>query len=119
MLRKQIIDSNEWCARGARSTAAPPGKKNDEQLWLKQVDWNGTAIALSMHAETPLPRRAQAQVGDQRLPGLAASTLPSGGAIVAAWDDLGKTIAPGEGNGDVVVELAPTPVLRTGGTGGP
>jgi hypothetical protein len=99
-------------------TAAPLGKKNDEQLWLKQLGWDGTAIDLSTN-EIPLPRWAQAQVGDQRLPGLAASTLPPGGAIVAVWDDLGKTIATGEGNGDVVVELAPVLVKRTGGTGGP
>jgi hypothetical protein len=53
------------------------------------------------------------------LPPLAASTLPPGGAVVAAWDDLERDIASGEENRDLVVELTPVPVSRTGGTGGP
>jgi hypothetical protein len=99
-------------------TAAALTDKNGEQLWLKNIGWNGMTPDLTK-AEISLARWTQAQLGDQRLPGLAASTLPPGGAIVAAWDDLGRNIASGEGSGDVVVELAPAPVLRTGGTGGP
>jgi cysteine-rich repeat protein len=99
-------------------TAAKPGDHNSEELWLKPLGWNGANLDLSQ-TEISLPRWAQARVGDQRLPGLAASTLPPGGAIVAAWDDLGRNLSAGEGSGDVVVGLVPTPVLRTGGTGGP
>jgi hypothetical protein len=99
-------------------TAAAPGDANGEQLWLKRLRWSAGALDQST-SESSLPRWPQAQLGDQRAPALAASTLAPGGALVAAWDDLGKTLASGEGDGDVVVELAPVPILRTAGDGGP
>jgi hypothetical protein len=99
-------------------TAAAAGDPNGEQVWLKRVELKGSGLDLSQ-GEIPLPRGTQAQTGDQRLPAIVASTLPPGGAIVAAWDDLGRAIAAGEGNGDVVIEVAPAPVLRTGANGGP
>ncbi len=99
-------------------TAAALGDPNGEQLWLKQVGWNGTSLDLTA-AEIPLPRWPQARLGDQELPALASSALPPGGALVTGWNDFGGGIAAGEGQGDVVVELIPTPVLRGSGDGGP
>jgi hypothetical protein len=99
-------------------TQALSGSASGEELWLKSLAWNGTNLDVSV-TESPLPRWPQARIGDQRLPAMAASSLLPGGALILGWDDLGKAIASGEGNGDVVVEVAPVPLLRTSGDGGP
>lgn len=99
-------------------TAAALGDPNGEELWLKAVGWSGTSLDLTQ-TEIPLPRWPQARLGDQEQPALAASMLPPGGAIVAGWNDLGAEMVSGEGQGDVVMELIPSPVLRTVGDGGP
>jgi hypothetical protein len=96
-------------------TDAAPGDALGEDVWLQAVGWNGSAIDWSA-TELPLPRSVAHRAGAQRRPALAASPLAPGGAIVSAWDDLGKGFGGGEGNGDMVVELIPVPVLRTGGS---
>jgi hypothetical protein len=53
-------------------------------------------------------------VGDQRGPALARTNIGPTGAIVSAWDDLGEGFGSGEGNGDVVIEVVPVPVVRNG-----
>jgi hypothetical protein len=98
-------------------TAGAPGDANGEELWLKNVGWDGMALDLSA-VEAPLPRWAQARHGDQESPAFAASALPPGGALAAAWTDLGRALATGEGTSDVVFEFAPTPLLREAGEGG-
>ncbi|MGH7297104.1 MAG: hypothetical protein ACRELB_19355 [Polyangiaceae bacterium] len=100
------------------STAGAMGDANGEELWLKAAGWNGTSLDLSA-AEVPLPRWAQARVGDQEAPSLVMNASPPGGAIVAGWEDLGGAMGAGEGSGDVVMELIPVPVLRGAGEGGP
>jgi hypothetical protein len=89
-------------------TEAALGDPNGEQLWLQPVGWNGVAVNWDA-TEVPLPHGQAHQVGDQRLPALAANALPPGAAIVSAWDDLGKTFGSAEDNGDVVLAVAPTP----------
>jgi cysteine-rich repeat protein len=98
-------------------TDVAAGNPNGEELWLKSLTWNGTTLTTSA-AELPLPRWPQARLGDQRSPAMAASPLPSG-AVLLAWDDLGRDIASGQDTSDVVLELAPVPLLRTAGDGGP
>jgi cysteine-rich repeat protein len=103
-------------------TDAMPGDPNGEELWLKPLSWNGAALSTSA-AESPLPRAAADRAGDQRNVGLTATTLPPGGALLSAWDDLGKGLASGEGNGDMVVQLLPVngpsgpPSCQAGGNG--
>ena len=97
----------------AWSTAGALGNANGEDLWLKPLPWDGSSVDLTK-TEVPLPRWPQAIAGDQESPALAASALPPGGALVTAWNDLGRGILPGEGGGDVAVELVPVPMLRTG-----
>jgi hypothetical protein len=100
-------------------TAGAPGNVDGQDLWLKKVGWSGTAVDLTS-VEVPLPRWPQARLGDQQAPAIAASALPPGGALAAAWTDLGRSVASGEGTSDVVFEFAPTPLLReVGGAGGP
>jgi hypothetical protein len=99
-------------------TAGALGDPNGEELWLKSVGWNGSSLDLSA-PEIPLPRWAHARIGDQEAPALAASSLPPGGALITGWNDLGRAIATGEANNDVVVELIPVPLLRAPGDGGP
>jgi hypothetical protein len=50
-------------------------------------------------------------LGDQRFAALASSPLGPDGALVGAWNDLGKVFS-NEANGDVAVELMPVPVVR-------
>ena len=97
----------------AWSTAGALGNANGEDLWLKPLPWDGSSVDLTK-TEVPLPRWPQAIAGDQESPALAASALPPSGALVTAWNDLGRGILPGEGGGDVAVELVPMPMLRTG-----
>jgi hypothetical protein len=99
-------------------TGAAPGSTDGEELWLKVVAWDGAALDPSA-VEVPLPRWTQARVGDQVAPALTATALPPGGAVAAGWVDFGGGVAPGEANGDVVVELIPVPMSRTAGDGGP
>ncbi len=89
------------------------GNGSGEQVWFQPVGWNGTALSWT-GTELSLPRTAAHRAGNQRRPMLAASTLEPDGALVSGWDDLGETFGGGEGNGDVVVELVPVPVLRNG-----
>jgi hypothetical protein len=95
-------------------TEAAPGDPNGEQLWLQPLGWNGVGVNFDQ-AVVPLPRTALHQVGDQRRPSLVASALPPGGALVAAWDDLGRGLGSGEANEDVVLGLMPAPITRDGG----
>lgn len=90
--------------------AAASGDPKAEELWLRDVLWNGSTITLG----TPLrlPRWDAHTPGDQRFPALAASPLAPEGALVTAWDDYGLVFGKDEGAPDVVVELIPVPVLR-------
>ena len=99
-------------------TESALGDPNGEELWLKTLSWNGSALSTGA-TELPLPRWPQARVGDQRGPAMAASALPPGGALLLGWDDYGRVIASGEDNSDVVMEVVPTPALQKAGDGGP
>jgi hypothetical protein len=88
-----------------------PGGANAEELWLKQLPWNGMNLDLNA-IELPLPRSSPHRLGDQRLPALVAGPLGTGQQLLTAFDNLGKTFGSTEGNGDVVVEAIPIPVLR-------
>lgn len=89
-----------------------------QELWLKEIGWNGAGLDASA-AALPLPRWAAHRAGDQRRAALAASGLPVQGAIVTAWEDLGRGLGVGEAAGDVVMELVPAPLVRgSGGDGG-
>ncbi len=101
------VGSRVFVAWGTEAAQSDP---NAEELWLKEVGWNGSSIDLSK-VEVPLPRWTAHRVGDQRFAGLASSPLGPDGALVTAWNDLGK-VFPKEANGDVAVELIPVPVVR-------
>lgn len=90
--------------------AAASGDPKAEELWLREVLWNGSTITLG----TPLrlPRWDTHTPGDQRFPALAASPLAPEGALVTAWDDYGLVFGKDEGAPDVVVELIPVPIVR-------
>jgi hypothetical protein len=104
-----LVNVNGAVFLGWRTQAAP-NDPNGEELWRKAL--GGTAAALDFSAqEVPLPRWPQHQLGDQRRPAFAASTLPPEGALVSAWDDLGRSFDGGEGNVDVVVQLVPVPPI--------
>jgi hypothetical protein len=102
----------------AWQTSGVVGDPNGEELWLKSIGWDGTSLDLTS-PEVPLPRWAGARAGDQETPALASGGVPGGAALATAWNDLGRAIAAGEGNGDVATELIPLPLLRLPGDGGP
>jgi hypothetical protein len=88
------------------------GDPQAEELWLKEVRWNGTTLDLSV-TELPLPRSSGHRKGDQRLPAFAVGPLmPLGQQLVTAFDDLGRNFPQGKGNADVIVEAIPIPLLR-------
>jgi hypothetical protein len=91
-------------------TAALAGDPLAEELYLKELPWDGAALDVS-RPSTPLPRSAAHQVGDQRFAALATVTQVAGPALACVWDDLGTAYAS-EGHGDVAVELIPVPVVR-------
>ena len=102
-----VVGSHIYVAWG---TEAGQGDPNAEELWLKEIGWNGKAVDLTK-AELPLPRWTSHRVGDQRFAALASSPLGPDGALVGAWNDLGKVFS-NEANGDVAVELMPVPIVR-------
>ena|GEM_PF-3495700 len=102
-----VVGSHIYVAWG---TEAGQGDPNAEELWLKEIGWNGKSIDLTK-AELPLPRWTSHRLGDQRFAALASSPLGPDGALVGAWNDLGKVFS-NEANGDVAVELMPVPVVR-------
>jgi cysteine-rich repeat protein len=81
-----------------------------DELWLKEVGWNGSALDLTQ-VEVTLPRWDNHRPGDQRFPALSASGLGPGGALVVGWVDQGGTMS-GSATMDVVTSLFPVPVLR-------
>jgi hypothetical protein len=85
-----------------------------EDTWLAEITWDASSPCPVFLPAIPLPRVASHANGDQRHPALAASPLYPGGAISAAWEDFGGTLA-GAGSVDVAFELIPTPVLRKAG----
>ncbi len=91
------------------------GDPQGDESWLKEIGWTGSALTLTA-TEVVWARLAEHRLGDQRHPALLGVPIPGGEALVGAWDDLGKTFGVGEGNGDVVIEKAPVPVLRLGGS---
>ena len=95
--------------RTERATPDPNGYA--EELWLRELAWDGATLDTS-GAAIALPRRDAGRAGDQRRPALAASTLPAQGALVTAWDDFGQGFGLGEAAGDAVLELVPSPPLR-------
>jgi hypothetical protein len=96
-----------WRAEGV------PGEARQDELWLKAVTWSGSALGTT-NPEIPLPRWPSHRAGDQRHPALAGMPIVGGDALIGAWDDLGKTFGLSEGNGDVVLEMIPLPLLRLG-----
>lgn len=100
---------------------ARPGDALAEELWLKPLGWTlpeGTSSGgLELSAEElPLPRQAVHQPGDQRLPALAGFSLGDQPFLALAWEDLGRVFAPAGGDHEVVLQLAPLPLLRLEGS---
>jgi len=97
-------------------SAAQMNDPTAEEVWLSRVDWNVSTATAVIHPEIPLPRWPSHQLGDQRRPGLAALLLPlgTGTALATTWEDYGGNFGAGEGSPDVVVELIPTPIVRSG-----
>jgi hypothetical protein len=81
-----------------------------DDLFLQEIAWVSGALDTS-RPSMPLPRWAAHRAGDQRRPALAAA----GAGLVSAWEDLGGAVA-GASTRDVIVQFAPTPILRSGGS---
>ena len=88
---------------------------NAEEVWLQRLSWNGSVLDVSSKP-IPLPRTTLHRLGDQVMPSLASVPLWPTGALVAAWTDLsGGNYAGQVAHADVLLELIPTPVIRTMG----
>ena len=97
-------------------TAASTGDPNGEEISLAEVVWSANA-SISVKPAIPLPRAHR--IGDQRHPALTVMNGAPDGSLVAAWDDLGQSLGGGQSRYDVVLEVAPIPMLRLDQDGGP
>ncbi len=92
------------------------GDARAQESWLKRIDIrSAAAAAVTLDLSSPeieLPRDAGHSPNDQRYPALASGTVRGSGAIVAAWDDYGRSFGAGQGTPDVMTELIPAPILR-------
>jgi hypothetical protein len=89
---------------------AQPGDASGDQVWLRRLRWVGTGPSAVLSADEPellLPRTCDASIGDQRAPALGFSGLPPSGALIASWDDFGKTSGTSAAAPEVVVHYAP------------
>jgi hypothetical protein len=104
------VQGRTYVAWRSDSLLADP---NAEDLWLKRIEWPaGTVGVMLADPEIPLVRQAEHALGDQRLPALAASPLGPEGALVLVWEDFGGVFGFDEASPDVVLELAPSPIVR-------
>ncbi|MFI5298516.1 MAG: hypothetical protein ACHREM_10500 [Polyangiales bacterium] len=97
-----------WHAHGA-----------DDDLYLRLLSWNSATSTLdTSSAALTVPRLAAHVAGDQR--SAALTWIPSeggadGGALGLAWEDLRRVLGPAaEADLDVLLQIAPLPVERTG-----
>ena len=86
---------------------SPLGSALGDELWLRELSWNGTTLALAPE----LPLQADAPRGaSQRAPVLAATPLGPGGALLTVWEDAG--LLPGHPVlPDLVFGLRPAPIV--------
>lgn len=80
-------------------------------LLLKEMPWRAGVLDDSLE-EVPLPRDAERQSGFQYFPTLAGAPWAPRGALLAAWEDDGRTFGLSERLPDVLAELIPLPLLR-------
>src|SRR5690606_26213567 len=91
-----------------------PGDERDQELWLKELAWDGGSEMLSLDVpELPLPRSTEHRAGDQPVPALIPTGLPPEGALLLAWTDYGLSLDEHQAQPDVVAQLAPVPLLRS------
>jgi hypothetical protein len=103
---------NNWFV--AWRTEALPGDALAEEIWLKPVKLSTAHGLLDLSAiESPLPRDPDHLKGDQRHVSLAELAAPDAQQtmLLSAWDDLGTTFGPTEGQGDIVAQVVPLPLL--------
>lgn len=85
-----------------------------EDVWVQKLSWDGYELDASAEPIL-LPSESSLSIGDQRRPTLAAVPYQSGGAMVAAWEDLTPDNYADEcEHGDVIATLIPTPIVRGG-----
>jgi len=95
---------------GYRESAAL-GNALAEEIFARHLTWNGSSLGFA-EAPIPIARDTGHRAGDQRRPSLAIANLATSQALVAGWEDLGRTFGSAELNGDLVIESIPLPLLR-------
>lgn len=116
----------------AWTTSGLPGDATGDEVWLKQLTydapmlstWSFSGSLSGLFAlnrtEQPIPRVFGTRIGDQSRPALGAVLSPylQGGAIAAAWNDVGHTQAEPSSTSalgprpDVAFTLVPSPIVR-------
>lgn len=115
----------------AWTTSGLPGDATGDEVWLKQLTYDASTMAtwslsgslsglfkLTLE-EQPIPRVFGTRTGDQSTPALGVVLSPylQGGAIAAAWNDVGVAQAepvPSTGptpRPDVAFTLIPNPIV--------
>jgi hypothetical protein len=91
--------------------SATSGNALAEEIFARQLTWNGSSLGFA-DAAIPVARDLGHRAGDQRRPSLGIANLATSQALVAAWEDLGRTFGGTELTGDLVIENIPLPLLR-------
>lgn len=112
-----VVGSTAFVAWYANTSFGGEGKP---ALVLKEMPWAPGDAGVPMLdlsiPEVPLPRsESRAASGVQDVPALGAVPWTPGGALLAAWEDSGKTFGPSQRRPDVVAQLLPIPALRSEG----
>jgi len=86
-----------------------------EELWLQRVGWVGPDLDLTSEP-IPLPRGDAPRLGDQVMVSVVPVPYWPTGALAAVWTDLrGGNFSGQAPHAELVIELIPTPIVRTVG----
>jgi hypothetical protein len=101
----------------AWQTESPLGDPLDSELWVGEIGWSSTNPGVvELLREWPVPPDTP-RIGDQANPGLAASPLFPGGALITVWEDESRTLS-GRPSPDLLMNFRPTPLVMLGDGGG-
>ena len=93
----------------AYRTERVAGNPAAEDLWIRELTISGSTVSLD--PPQSLPTSAAQRFDDQRFPALAGAAFGAEGAVIAAWEDYGRSLGSQAGTPDVVAELIPLPML--------
>jgi cysteine-rich repeat protein len=120
----QTLGSDAYMAWSTGPRTNNPAFGNGEEVWYQRVSpaissTPSSTPTFGLNGEQTIPRWTSELLGDQRAPALALlgpSANQPGGALISAWEDYGETLGTESAEPEVIVQMAPLPLLRTSTT---